>query len=74
MAKTESLALKLGKRLRELRLAKEYSQEDFADAAKLDRSGYGRIERGEVDIRLSTLERLSKTLRTSISDIFSELR
>ena len=61
MAK-ESFTIKLGKRVRELRLAKGYSQEGFADAAKLDRAGYGRIERGEVDLRLSTLERLSKAL------------
>jgi transcriptional regulator with XRE-family HTH domain len=70
MAKTGSLILKLGSRLRELRLAKGYSQEGFADIAKVDRAGYGRIERGEVDLRLSTLERLAKALKTPIADFF----
>lgn len=69
MKKTELLTIKLGKRLRDLRLAKGYSQEGFAEAAKIDRAGYGRIERGEVDLRLSTLERLAKTLKITMSDL-----
>jgi transcriptional regulator with XRE-family HTH domain len=73
MANTELLAIKLGKKLRELRLAKGYSQEGFADAAKLDRAGYGRIERGEVDLRLTTVERLAKALRISMGELFSGL-
>lgn len=72
MAKrAEPLAVKLGKRVRELRLEKRYSQEGFADVAKLDRAGYGRIERGEVDLRLSTLERLAKALKISVADLFT---
>jgi transcriptional regulator with XRE-family HTH domain len=73
MAKKESLAVKLGLRLRELRQEAEFSQERFSDAAKLDRAGYGRVERGEVDLRLSTIERLAKTLKISVSDLFDGL-
>lgn len=73
MKKKEPLTIKLGKRLRDLRLAKGYSQEGFADVAKLDRAGYGRIERGEVDVRISTLERLSKALHVPIPELFSGL-
>jgi transcriptional regulator with XRE-family HTH domain len=71
MVTKESLAAKLGRRLRDLRLAKGYSQEGFADVAKLDRAGYGRVERGEVDLRLSSLERLAKALRVPIADLFA---
>lgn len=73
MATRAPLAAQLGRKLRDLRLAKGYSQEGFADAAKLDRAGYGRIERGEVDLRLSTLERLAKALRIPVSDLFTRL-
>lgn len=73
MAKKESMAIRLGKRLRELRIARGYSQEGFADSAKLDRAGYGRIERGEVDLRLSTQARLAQALRISLTKLFDGL-
>lgn len=65
------LAKRLGNRLRELRNAKGFSQEGFADHAGIDRAGYGRVERGEVDLRLSTVERLAKALKMTIPDLLS---
>lgn len=65
------LAKRLGKRLRELRSAEGFSQEGFADHSGIDRAGYGRVERGEVDLRLSTVERLAKALRMSVHDLLN---
>jgi len=51
-----------GRRVRLLRQEAEYSQERLADEAGLHRTVVGAIERGERDIRLSTLWPLAKSL------------
>jgi transcriptional regulator with XRE-family HTH domain len=51
-----------GRRVRLLRQEAEYSQERLADEAGLHRTVVGAIERGERDIRLSTVWPLAKSL------------
>lgn len=48
----------VGERIRDLRKQHGWSQEELADAAGLDRSYVGGIERGERNITLSTLAEL----------------
>lgn len=56
MEKKESLATLFGERVKTLRQeTTEMSQEGFALYVGLERSQYARIERGENDIRLSTI-------------------
>ena len=67
---TDTLKKQLGLRLKGLRLAKGFKQED------LNRWGfshryYGRIERGLANITLDTLVRLCKIFEVSLSDLFS---
>lgn len=60
----------LGSRIRELRLKKEWSQEEFADVCGIHRSHMGEIERGETNLTLATLLIISKKLQITISALF----
>jgi transcriptional regulator with XRE-family HTH domain len=60
---------KLGERVRQLREDRGWSQEGFAHEGSLGRSFTGGIERGQKDIRLSTLMKLAKTLGMSLSQL-----
>lgn len=75
MDRTEQLIKNFGARIRHLRETKEpkISQEAFAEAAQMDRAGYGRIERGLVDMRLSTMARIAEALDVPIAELFAEL-
>jgi transcriptional regulator with XRE-family HTH domain len=57
----------VGARIRELRTIRGWSQEGFADICEIHRSHMGEIERGEVDVALSTLAKLAKGLDITVS-------
>lgn len=54
----------LGQAVKELRLAKGWSQEAFADHVGIDRSYIGGIERGEHNLALVILIKIARTLGT----------
>jgi transcriptional regulator with XRE-family HTH domain len=60
----------LGTRIRELRLKKGWSQEQFADICDIHRSHMGEIERGETNLTLSTMLVIAQKLETTISALF----
>lgn len=62
----------LGKAVRELRKAKDYSQESFADAVGLHRTYMGAVERGEQNLTLKNLVRVAKTLGIKPSKLLAE--
>jgi transcriptional regulator with XRE-family HTH domain len=64
----------LGKVIRELRSELEYSQEAFADEAGIDRSYIGGIERGEHNLALMNLIKISKTLKLSVSQLLGKAK
>jgi transcriptional regulator with XRE-family HTH domain len=64
----------LGKVIRELRLEFDYSQEAFADAVGIDRSYVGGIERGEHNLALMNLLKISKTLNLSASQLLAKAK
>lgn len=66
------LLVEFGKRIRHIRKKKGLSQEDAAFASGLDRSYYGGIERGEHNVALINLEKISKALGVSIRDLFTK--
>ena len=70
MAKRADILERFGKRVRELRTAQGYSQENFAYACELDRSYMGGIERGERNLALRNIELIAETLEISISELF----
>lgn len=60
----------LGKRIRELRKKKGYSQEQLADRADLHRTYIGSIERGEQNVSIDNIAKLAKALEIKIVDLF----
>jgi transcriptional regulator with XRE-family HTH domain len=63
------LIKRFGKHLRELREARGLSQEALANEAEVPISQIGRIERGEVNPTLSTLNNLSIALKISLQEL-----
>ena len=63
----QALQEKIGSRIRELRSARGWSQEEFADRCAIHRGHMGQIERGEKDMTISTLAKVSKGLETTVS-------
>ena len=66
----ENIRVRFGKALRQRRKKLGVSQEAFADMCELDRTYIGGIERGERNVALVNIEKLAKTLRISISELF----
>ncbi len=65
-----SLPQAVGTRIRELRQAAGISQEELAARAALHRNYVGSIERGERDVGLNALQRLTAALGVSLADFF----
>ncbi|WP_322969780.1 helix-turn-helix transcriptional regulator [Faecalibacter sp. LW9] len=64
------ILIQFGNRVKELRKAKNMSQEDLADAAGLHRTYIGMIERAEKNITLVNIEKIAKALKIHIKEIF----
>lgn len=62
----------LGKTIRALRHEADLSQEAFADEVGIDRSYLGGIERGEHNLALMNLIKISKALKIKPSDLLSK--
>lgn len=62
--------MKLGKKIRDLRKDKGFSQESFADEVGLDRTYIGGVERGERNIAALNLIRIAKALKVEVGDLF----
>lgn len=61
----------LGKRIRDLRSKRGFSQEAFADHCGLHRTYMGGIERGEHNLTIGTVMTIAKGLGLSISELLS---
>lgn len=66
--------IKIGKKIREMRKQKGFSQENFAAEAELGRTYYGRVERGEQNISIQNLIQIALTLQVEISELLPPLR
>ena len=67
-----TLLLRLGRRVRALRLAKGWSQERLAEEAGLHRTFVGGIERGERNVTVTTLARIARTLHTTPDKLLAQ--
>jgi len=74
MQDSVSIRKNLGKRVRALREKRGWSQEELAHRSGLARSFTGAIERGEKDLRLTTLVKLANTFKLSVADLFKSPR
>ena len=69
--------IKLGNKIRELRITRGYSQEGIADAAGMGRTYMGRVERGEQNISIQNLIQIAFALNVEVGVLLprlSELR
>jgi DNA-binding XRE family transcriptional regulator len=60
----------VGARVRKLREAKGVSQEEAARLAGIDRSYYGRIERGLINVSAVFLLKIARMLRCPVGSFF----
>jgi len=68
----EGVLKRVGSAIRARRKARGFSQEALADAAGIDRSHMGKIERGERNVTLLNLLRISDALGAQPSAILAE--
>ena len=61
---------KFGERMRALRLAKGYSQEELAFRAEIHRTYIGGIERGERNPSLKNIAAIAEALGTTLAELF----
>ena len=59
-----------GSRVRQLRKARGWSQEEFAHKVGIDRSYMGGVERGERNISLENIWLIAKALGVSPAELF----
>jgi len=69
----KKLISKFGKNLKKIRLNKKLSQEELAEKAGLHRTYIGMVERGEKNITLSSMEKITRSLNISLSQLLKKL-
>lgn len=69
---SEGRLKRLGEAIRTARKVMELSQEALADAAALDRSHMGKIERGERNVTLLNVLKIAAALDTSAADLLRD--
>jgi transcriptional regulator with XRE-family HTH domain len=69
--KVQELQVVLGRRIRELRRKKGYSQESFADHCGLHRTYMGGIERGEHNLTIQTALTIARGLGITVARLLS---
>ena len=68
-----NLRKRFGKRVKELRQAKGLSHEALARLVGLDASDISGIEKGEVEISIELIQKLSIAFQINISQLFEDL-
>lgn len=70
MQDANKIRKQLGRRVRALRIDRNWSQEELAHQSGLARSFTGAIERGEKDVCLATLVKLANTFGIPLVGLF----
>ena len=66
-----SLQIKVGKRIQEIRIEKNLSQQDLAAKCNFEKSNMSRLEAGRANATLLTLEIVSKALEVDVIELFN---
>lgn len=69
-----ALAVQVGRAIRARREATGLSQDRFADRINMHRAYYAAIERGEKNITLPTLKRVTDGLGLRMADVLAAIR
>ena len=64
---------RLGARVRQVRTAKGFSQESFAEACDLHRTHVSLLERGRINITVNTARQIAHVLEISLAELFRGL-
>lgn len=64
------MQIKVGKRIQEIRIEKNLSQQDLAAKCNFEKSNMSRLEAGRANATLSTLEVVSKALDIEVIELF----
>ncbi len=59
----QDIKIIIGRNLRRLRIEQKYSQESFAEKCDLHRTYIGAVERGERNITVGVVQKISKALK-----------
>lgn len=65
----EDIKLKLGRKIREIRVKEGYSQEELASRCGLHRTYISDIERGERNVSVENIEKIAKALKTEANEL-----
>ena len=65
------LQIKVGKRIQQIRIEKNLSQQDLAAKCNFEKSNMSRLEAGRVNPTLSTLEKIAKALDITLAELFT---
>lgn len=68
------ICVRVGRRIRELRQAKGWSQQLLADHAELERAHLSRLEEGKREAGLRVLERIAAALDVEVEDLVRRIR
>lgn len=64
--------MEIGEKIRFVRLAKGFSQENMADFLGISTSAYGDIERNKTELTISRAKKLANILKISILELLGE--
>jgi len=70
MIEESSLLVKIGSRIKQLRKEKEVRQVDLAFNIDMDDGSLRRIERGQANLTVKTLEKIARGLDVPMKDLF----
>lgn len=69
----EDIKIKLGLRVRELRISNGYSQEKLAELSDLDRTYIPGIESGKRNVSIVVVEKIAKAFKITLSELLNKL-
>lgn len=69
----ENVEIQIGKKIKDLRLKKGFSQEKLAELSNLHRTYIGMVERGERSITVKKLNQILESLDLTLEDFFRDL-
>ena len=71
MIPLSELSIQPGKRIKQLRVMRDMTQEQLAEASKVSISFLGNVERGSKNPTVQTVSKIANALEVTLSDLFS---
>lgn len=65
----QDLILKIGKKIKEIRISKSMTLDDLAAESNMDNANVARIESGNTNATIKTLYKISRGLKVKLKDI-----